>query len=360
MAGCGTATRSKSSLGFFRMEGVPVSPDEALKKICATRRCFVIFDVHTGELLEVHPQSVLNFPLPPGIVDDLLRKAASTHGQVAGRYLDGATTTLRSLVEQVANQVEESRRAAIRDTLLSRWATLGAADLVGILEAEGFAPPLSRGQDERFVVERIFDYPPDVLVPLVPRLEHVAKRPIDDRPLEGPARTLLNLKLAVLAGDFAQLKAALANTGVRRIDRPVVSTQLLECLGNLRPSDVIELLIETVSRAQGHDVVESHREALRSLGKVGTLAGSRAARAIRDNPISERRPDLAELRERVLTRIESAEDAWTRCPRCYWGKVPGRPRNEHFAHCAMCLGLGVIPRAASGVAEANTGAEREP
>jgi hypothetical protein len=329
-----------------------LSPDEALKKICATGRCFVIFDVQTGELLEVHPHTLLNFPLPaPDIVGDLLRKAASTHGQVGGRYLDGATTTLKSLVEQVANQVEESRRAVARDTLLSRWATLGAADLVGILEAEGFAPPLSRRHDQRFVVDRIFDYPPDVLVPLVPRLEHVAKRPIDDRPLERDARRLLNFRLAVLAGDFAKLKAALANAGFRRIDRPVVWTLLLECLGNLRPcvSDVIELLIETVLLTEGYDVVESHREALRSLGKVGPLAGSRAARAIRDNPISERRPDLTELRERVLTRIESAEDAWTRCPRCYWGKVPGRPLDEHFVHCAMCLGLGVIPRAEAAV-----------
>ena len=81
-------------------------------------------------------------------------------------------------------------------------------------------------------------------------------------------------------------------------------------------------------------------EALRSLGKVGAPAGPRAARGIRGT-IYDSMPWVVELRERVLQRIETSESAWTGCSRCYWGKIPGRPWQDH-GYCAACLGLGFV------------------
>jgi hypothetical protein len=122
-----------------------------------------------------------------------------------------------------------------------------------------------------------------------------------------------------------------------------MTPELLECIGDLRPRDPepIEILIQTVSFAAPM-MFGQRCEALRSLGKVGSPAGPRAARGIRER-IFDSAPWVVELRERVLSRIETPESAWQGCLQCYRGRVPDRPWDH--GHCATCLGLGFVRHA---------------
>jgi hypothetical protein len=119
-------------------------------------------------------------------------------------------------------------------------------------------------------------------------------------------------------------------------DDTIWHPELIECLGDLRPRDgePIDLLIQTVSFPE-QTLFGPRCEAMRSLGKIGAPAGVRAARGIRAT-IYDSEPWVVALRERVLARIETPEEMWTGCSRCYWGRVPGD------GECSTCLGLGFM------------------
>ena len=306
--------------------------EEALTRIREAGRCFVIFDADTGEVLEVRGAEEAT---TPGAIVGTMGTAAKAHGSVKGRFFDGAAITREAL----EHEAKESRQVAARVSILSRWSVMPAEELVRILETDEFGPPMDAFHGPRVVIGRIFDYPPEILLPLVPRLERTQQTFVA-RGFEDAVRLFLQSKLAVLAGDFAGLKKVWEafHTGI--FSALVWHPDLLACIGDLRPRDpeAIEILTRTVSAP---DLMFGTRcEALQALGKVGAPAGPRAAQGIRDR-IYDSEPWIIELRERVLSRIEMPESAWTGCTRCYWGRVPGRPWQAP-ENCATCLGLGFV------------------
>jgi len=308
--------------------------EEALQRIHEAGRCFVIFDADTGEVLEVQESDAAD---APDALLGTMGAASKVHGSVKGRFFDGAEVTLETL----EHEVEESRCAAGRVAVFSRWSVLPPGELVRVLETDDFAPPMDTFHGPRHVIERIFDYSPDILLPFVRRLERIAQRTSVEQGLEAPVRLVLESKLAVLAGDFARLKTVWERHHPGTFSSLVWHPELLECIGDLRPRDPepIEILIQTVSYPKPM-MFGPRCEALRSLGKVGGPAGPRAARGIRDM-IYDSTPSIMDLRECVLARIETPESEWEGCPRCYWGRVPGRPWQDDD-YCAACLGLGFV------------------
>jgi hypothetical protein len=267
---------------------------EAFEQIRAAGNCFVIFDADTGEVLEVRAAA----GTPPFELVRSLGPAAVPHKSVMGRFFDGATITLDAL----AAVVDEAQQRASRVKLFSRWAAMPPEALVQVLETDEFAPPMDTVHGPRLVIERIFDYPPDALDPLVPRLERI----VVERDLEPAVRRLLESRLAVLAGDFARLAAVWTRFDRNSFNGVVWHPELLECIGDLRPRDpeVIEILIRTASHPKL--MFGTRAEAMRSLGKVGAPAGPRAAAGIRAT-ISDSERWIIDLRERVLARIEGPE-----------------------------------------------------
>ncbi|MEZ4363166.1 MAG: hypothetical protein R3B48_23530 [Kofleriaceae bacterium] len=233
--------------------------EEALARIQAVGRCFVIFDANTGEVLEIEAQG----GEPAEELIGAMKPAATRHGAVMGRFLDGATVTRRDLED-----VESDARTSARRTA---WFNLHAPrppeELLGALEREDFAEPLDLSSCAEFLIERLFDYPPADLHPLVPRLERVC-----GARLKGRLTRLLESRLAVLARDYARLKAIWQRFDRTTFTQLVWHPELLTCLGDLRPREPepIELLIQTVGTSRNL-MFGPRREAMRPYPVRGLL-----------------------------------------------------------------------------------------
>ena len=75
-----------------------------------------------------------------------------------------------------------------------------------------------------------------------------------------------------------------------------------------------------------------------SLGKIGPAAGERAAAVIR-RTVYDSQASVIAVRDRVLERVVSSEDAWTVCGDCCYGQIHNT-EGHGMKRCSVCLGLG--------------------
>ena len=94
-----------------------MTPNEALDLIRAAGPCFVIFDAHSGEVLEVHAKGAAD---ESETLIGTMGGAADAHGSVKGRFFDGHVT-----LEMPEHEVEDARRVAGRLAILSRCRVRG-------------------------------------------------------------------------------------------------------------------------------------------------------------------------------------------------------------------------------------------
>jgi hypothetical protein len=146
----------------------------------------------------------------------------------------------------------------------------------------------------------------------------------------------LEAYLLALAGDEATLKEiwsgkrpGMACAGDRFV--------LMDCFAHVHTQDqgIIDDIIAAVKRP---GMFGPRREAMRTLGRLGAAAGSRAAAAIR-NCIHDSSPGVTAERDRVLQRIETVATDWVRCGACCFGRVH-RADSHGTGSCHRCLGLG--------------------
>jgi len=255
------------------------------------------------------------------------------------RFFESASLTSTSL----SDWIEETRRwhepLHARFKIINGWRYQPLSDLVAILESGDF-PDSSTSNDSEILLGLIFAVRDRELTPdLIRRLWAVADSEqvkTSGEPFEGTLRLSLwgyEMKTA----EFVRYWHAHRHGGM--VPFLVGPSKFA---GDLRVTDqvIVNDLICLV-RAQWPFGIKP--PAIIALGKVGSPAGSEAARAIREEVYDSTDWIIAQ-RDRVLARIETAPELWSECTNCRRGKIVDE---SSFCctlrDCPECYGLGLIP-----------------
>jgi hypothetical protein len=112
--------------------------------------------------------------------------------------------------------------------------------------------------------------------------------------------------------------------------------------GDLRVTDQV-IVNDLIGRVRAQRPFGLKQPAMIALGKIGSPAGSEAARVIREEVYDSTDWIIAQ-RDRVLARIETASGLWRDCTSCRRGQIIDESSFIcTLRECPGCYGLGLIP-----------------
>lgn len=303
--------------------------EEALDRVRRTQACWIVWNAATGEILSVTGTD------PNASPEELflhLQGLDSFGVPVRTRHFESKKVTRRVLEQER----QETDRVRTRVCVLTSWSRVPVEELLQLLERGDYWPPMQKDFDSRIIVDHLWELHRDELLePAQVRLRALVGSAL----LCPSASRNLEAYLLALAGDEDTLRA------IWRGERPGRTCYadvfvLMDCFAHLgiRDGSIIDDIIGIVEEP---GMFGPRREAMMTLGKLGAVAGKRAATVIRDS-IYDSTLEIAAQRDRVLERIESEEALWARCGACCYGRV--HSVESHGARtCPECLGLGHLP-----------------
>jgi hypothetical protein len=303
--------------------------DEALEKVRRTEACWIVWNTDSGEILSVTGTAADASP------QDLFRHLqglSASGAPVKTRHFQSRSVTRQLLVQES----EETDRFKTRGSVLTAWSGAPVEELLQLLERGDYPPPMQKDFDSKIIVDHLWKAHRDELVAATQRRLHALA---GTALLCASASRNLHAYLLALDGDEETLAA------IWRRERPgrtcyADAYVLMDCFAHLQISD--RSIINDIT-----DIIEQpgffgpRHEAMLALGRLGKVAGSRAAAVIR-NCIYDSSPQLTARRDRVLQRIEATGADWVRCGSCCYGRVHCADSHSTEA-CPECLGLGYLP-----------------
>lgn len=312
--------------------------DEALETIKGSLECLVTLRAVTGEILVAKH-------LTPDSPDEDRRACLCPvtivpfEAQTVSRFLESASVTSASL----SDWIEETRRwyepLYTRFKIINRWRYEPLSDLVAILESGDF-PDHTMLKDSDILLSLIFDIRDAELKPdLVRRLWAVAdseQGKISGEPFVSPLRLSLwgyEMKTA----EFVRFWHEHRHGGML----PFLGGPS-KFAGDLRVTDQV-IVNDLIGRVRAQWPFGLKQPAMIALGKIGSPAGSEAARVIREEVYDSTDWIIAQ-RDRVLARIETAPGLWSDCTNCRRGQIVDESSFIcTLRDCPGCYGLGLIP-----------------
>jgi len=302
--------------------------DEALEIASGTEKCWIVWNTDTGEILSVEE---VQSGAGSGVLEPRIQGLSRFPVPVKSRYLESRNVT-RELLER---ERDNTFRVKARTRILTDWYHAPVEALVRILERGEYSPPMQRDYDSGILVAHLWEAHRDESTEGIrARLRVLVGTPA----LCEAATRQLEIQLLALAGDHAALRAIWRG---ERPGRTCFADQflLMDCFAYLRTTDP-EVINDFTNVVERSEMFGPRRDAMLALGKLGPVAGPQAARVIRAS-IHDSSPELVAVRERVLQRLEGADD-WERCGACCYGQVHW-PESHGMLACPGCLGLGYLP-----------------
>lgn len=303
--------------------------DEALEMVRQTEECWIVFNSEKGEVLSVEENH------PDETHQDMFAHLATLsrfNQPVMTRFFTSAEVT-RKVLE---SQQSESERVRTRTRVLTEWSQAPTEKLLGILERGQYDYPMNKDFDSTIIVNLLWELRRDELtLPARERLRILLSRAA----LCEAARNKLRIYLAALSDDERQLKAIWTGVEPGR-DGWSDGFALMDALAHVATEDQ-EIIGDMLAIFDTGMPFGGKFDTMIALGKIGPIAGPRAAATIR-RTVHDSQPWIIAARDRVLERLVSVEDAWTMCGACCYGRVSEAERFGAQA-CPACLGLGFRP-----------------
>ena len=303
--------------------------DEALEIVSQTEGCWVVFNSETGEVLSVAGDS------PDETAQDRFAHLGtlSTFNQpVKTRYFQSAGVTR----EVLQREQGESVRVRTRVRVLTEWSKATTEELLQVLERGQYDDPMSKDFDSRVIVDHLWELHRDDLTDSV---QERFKALLGSTLLCGAAVNKLNIYSAALSGDEERLKAIWMGTESGR-GCWADAFALMDALAYVHTQD--QAVIADIVKVLDTDMPFGGKyDTMIALGKIGPVAGTSAVDLIR-KAIHDSQPWVIAARDRVLARLESSEDARTRCDGCCYGRCHDEEGHGERA-CSLCLGIGYLP-----------------
>ena len=309
--------------------------EQALEIIKQHDECYVVWATDKNTIVAVHP-------IPPdagakGLFTALSAMKTDYQGPTKGRFLSSARTTLQTLIDES----HETERIATRVKIFNSWTRCTIDELIEILLRADFHDPMDASHGSSHIAKRLYKiHGPNLTGRHVEQLEKFAASK-DVHPEQRGAQKAVRCYLCVLRNDPAGLK-----TFWRERHSPDRDgswwTPFTDAAGDLSIDDqeIIDQLIGVVERPY---MFGPRYEAMVTLGKIGPPAGPRSVRVITD-AIYDSSESVTAVRNRVVERIASRIEDWTRCPSCFHGYVDGTAYQIPSVQvCQNCLGLGHVP-----------------
>ncbi len=303
--------------------------EEALDEVRRTQACWIVWNAETGEILAVRGSD------PGAGPEEYFRHLQGSNEfgvPTKTRYFESGKVT-RQVLEQ---ERHETDRVQTRVRVLTSWSRAPVPELLQVLERGDYQPPMQKDSDSRIIVDHLWELHRDELVGATQRRLQAL---LGTELLCPSATRHLEVYFLALAGEGGPLKA------IWRGERPGRTCYadvfvLMDCFAHLTTSD--RGIIDDITTIVAEPGMFGPRfEAMMTLGRLGAVAGKRAATVIRDS-IYDSTPEIAAQRDRVLERIEAEEADWARCAACCYGRV--HSTESHGARpCPKCLGLGHLP-----------------
>lgn len=310
-----------------------ISNEDALELIKSAKECFVVWVTDVNAIISVRilPESIS--------VNDRLNVLGEMQidysGPTKGRFLNSSTTTLETLKYEQSEIAENNRRIEIIDA----WERSIPENLIQLLEANSFPQPITSSHGTQFIIKllgrlrrgELTESQMDRLTALIQRRMREGNELISWK--------TLRIHLARLRGDKEQL-LQLWERYFSGFFGNEEWEAFIDAVGQLRIDDsrIIDHLIGVVERS----VMFGPRYfAMMALGKLGSLAGTRAADAI-ERHIYESSLLLAMQRKRILQRINESDAEWRKCNACYKKTEPAPEGSENDV-CSICFNLEYIP-----------------
>jgi hypothetical protein len=300
--------------------------DEALEIVRQTESCWIVFSSVSGEVLEVVGES------PDTSARDRflhLGNLSNFSQPVMTRYFKSATVT-REVLER---EQEEAKRVLTWSETLITWHRAAVEQLLQILESRYSAHPLIPEHGTAILVDHLWELHRNELE-LTTR-ERLAAL-LSNGVLSDEAERKLRIYLAALHGDEEHLKAIWTKKTPGRKSWGDAFA-LMEGFAHVRSKDH-EVIDDMINVFDMNTMFGCKFKAMISLGKIGPIAGQRAADTIRAT-VYDSEPWIIARRDRVLERLESKDQEWAVCGDCCYGRVHSAA--SHGAQpCPKCLELG--------------------
>jgi hypothetical protein len=207
-------------------------------------------------------------------------------------------------------ELAEYQRIRRRVEVFSSWVKCSTEELVGILEYAIFPEPMDTFHGRSFIIQHLYLFRSHELTESeLERLEAIASS-TSPSPLEHSPKEKLECYLAVLRNDAARLKRFWEG---HQGDWSVWDA-MTTAAGDLRSTDP-QIIAGLISVVETSLMFGPRRAAVIALGKIGRAVGARAAEVI-SREIYDSSEEIAQLKQRVLARLSTAEADWQRCQGC--------------------------------------------
>jgi hypothetical protein len=299
--------------------------DDALEAIKGSGWCFIVWDERTGEIARVE---AFDEPPSPEEHDDSLRRLSELKIPPISRFVP----TIKADHQFLVAQANELKWCSARQSIFCKWSNMSVDELLTLLENAEYDWPATP-RDAYIIAEHLWKVHRDELAASLERLEVLSR----SARLDINAKRKFTTYLPALLRD----EAAVARIWKREIpgrstwEDTVALMEAFAYLGNPDQAiitDMLAIFDNALPFFRKH-------ETMLKLGAMGSVAGARTAEVIR-NRVYDSQADVINARDRVLDRITSGDEMWTRCPICSYGYVHGLRGCD--AHCKRCLGIGQV------------------